>query len=1447
MAKKRISDEEIKLSVVINGNQAQKELYELEKNTREVTAANKELLAEKKKLERQGKQETAEYKKLTAEIKANNAVLRQNKSRMGELQNEIGITGLTLAQLRTKANQLKLTLRNLIPGSADYNRYQAELKQVSARLDELNGKAKAAAWSVGNIADRFNRFAALGATVIAAGTGVVLTLQKMIDYNGKLSDAQSNVMKTTGLTRKEVDELTKSFGLLRTRTSRIELLGIAEVGGRLGIAKEEIADFVKVMDKSAVALGDSFEGGPEVVAEKLGRIKGLYEELKNSGVEDAFESVGSAMNELGAAGTASEQNVAEFATRVGALPAVLKPTIQEALGLGAAFEESGLKAELAGTNYGKVISIAARDIGNFATVLRRPQKELEDLINNDPTEFFLQFASSLKGLDATELAQVLDYLKLNDNEVKMVLGAASQNVDMFREKIDLASESMAEATSLTDEYNIKNNNLAATLERIQKKVFGWFSSETVVQWLESFFNWLAGFIGAVEDADGSMEKFRSRLLLFLKVLAIIITSYISYNVAIRLTIALTNTLSAAQKILNAVNSRGKIVSDLLRGSYLLLSAAYFAVTGNITRANAAMRLFNTTVRANPIGLLVTLLASAATAFFLFRDRSKSVSVELKKISSESDILIKRNSEMEKSFAKSASEIRSKIEPLIRILKNQNTHLQTRKAAYEELIRINPDFINTVDKEYLATSRLDNIYSKVLDKLRQKMRIQANEQVMQEYYNNEATAIQKVVKIEGELEQLRQKRADAVKAADAVKYTDEWEDAANKATDYLIAINRKEAELINARKELTTATSDLSYAENWRDNEIKRLEGILATLKEGSEEYIKIRNELLSLLGSSIAETSATGNTKLFIPDSDKDKAKKHKERLDELKKQQEELKALYRKAIDERLQLLEDGIDKEEALEAESHKRKLEDLKAQLISTKEIESADKKINSPKSTKQDIDFWTRQKQVWLEKNRYIYELIELEEARHQYALATIQTKGEQDKLEKLQQAYEDETKLKQTLHNYVLAALGENEAKKAKLQQQFDKSELDRQQKHLEKLLQAQLDVLADKNKKIDLTLLDEAQRQKIEQDIADLKLKISEILKAKAELAGKGGTDDMANAFAKAFGDADVLGFTAQQWGQTFSSLDTLSEKLEATKMVIGAMQNVWGTFNDYVAANENARLSSFERNADRKKRKLKWQLDNGYIDQVHYNREVERMDAELDVKRSEIEYRQAKRQKQISAMNIIWNTAQAIMGIWAQFPKADFGATAAIMAGVVGALGAVQLATVLKTPLPAKGYEEGLYPDYVKREQDGKLFRAGYGGKTRSGMVNKPTYFLTGENGPEMVIDNRAYRSLSAETRNALLRELRGIKGWENGYYSDQVKGQRFEVPASSGNTTAAPNSYDADRALLIDVVRRNTEVMEKIYTDGIISYFSRDPRDLKKLMEDMERITRSKEKAKY
>ena len=85
---KTISDEQMKLTVIINGNEAQKQLFDLEKSTRKLNEENKSLLLQKKLLEKQGQKDTDAYRALTRAIKDNNAEVTANKNKMKELQDQ---------------------------------------------------------------------------------------------------------------------------------------------------------------------------------------------------------------------------------------------------------------------------------------------------------------------------------------------------------------------------------------------------------------------------------------------------------------------------------------------------------------------------------------------------------------------------------------------------------------------------------------------------------------------------------------------------------------------------------------------------------------------------------------------------------------------------------------------------------------------------------------------------------------------------------------------------------------------------------------------------------------------------------------------------------------------------------------------------------------------------------------------------------------------------------------------------------------------------------------------------------------------------------------------------------------------------------------------------------------------------------------------------------------
>lgn len=1388
---KTLTDEDIKLNIIINGNDGQKELFDLEKSTRKLTEENKGLLLQKKLLEKQGKKDTEQYRLLNSVIKDNSKSIAQNKNRMEELQKQIGITGLTMKQLTERANILQMSLRNAVPGGENFQRYNAELTQVRARINELRGHAQQAGVSIGSIADKFNRYQSLAVTAIAGLTGIVLSIQKIIDINGKLSDAQADVMKTTRMTKEEVDDLTKSFGLLKTRTQRIDLLNIAAVGGELNIAKNEIFDFVKVMDKAAVSLGDSFEGGPEEVATKLGKIKTLYDELKEANVELAFESVGSALNDLGADGNATASNVAEFVQRVGNIPAGLRPSIATALGLGAAFEESGLNAEIAGNNYGKLLRIAARDFPQFAKVMKISADEAKNLINTDPTAFFLKFTESLKGLSNDQIANVLDKLKLNDNEVQMVIAAASKNTDLFRQKIDLANKSMDAGTSLTEEFNVKNTNLQATLEKVSKKISGWFSSESFNNWLFTMVNGFAKLIGATDDADGSSQKWRNTLVFTAKVIAIV-TSALITNLGWQKLVALWTTRNTEATLLYTIASKARAVADGIAViSTQALAMVQMLLVGNLRGATQAFRVMTATMMTTPWGFILGAIAAIGAAYILFSENAKEAATAQSMIA---DTTTKVNDLVAKESQTFLS--------LMSVINDTTASTEARSAALIKAKEIGGEYTEGLTLENAATFEGKTMIDNYIKSLERKMTLQVLE------------SKQKSI-----LEQIQERKNKGLE--EEVGMLDEiWSYAKNFGNTTLASGDVVVTAALRRKKGL----EDLQ-------NQLKFTNAEMA-------EFLKANPDVITKIDTGeTADPNALGQgsgTEKKNPNSTQEEL--NRLRLESESRYNDALIRNRRQLEDDKIAAMQDGYDKEMALENLRYAREIEDLDRQKVHADEIAKMDEDIAKAKEAK-DITKYNALLAIrkgWDDKNAQLDEQInKIKEGKlelHYLKIATIQEKNAAEEFKKQQENYEREKLIRETKFNEEYASLGSNEVAKAKLKRDYEENELRAQQEFLEKLLKETQDILRGNNGKVDMSLLSPEQKDAFVKQIEELENKISSLKGSIAAL--KGGTSSGTDFNILQGTGTDILGYTPEQWQQVFTNFDTTADKIKAVETVIGGLQNAFSMYSSFMEANQQREIKTLDRNYSIKKRKLKQDLDNGLINKLQYEKAIKKLDEDKEKKMAEMEYKKAKRDRIMSLFNIAVNTGVGIMKAVAASPLTGGMPWTAIIAG----MGAIQAATVLATPLPAKGYEKGLYP--IEREQDGKMFNAGYGGRTRSGMVNKPTFFLTGENGPEMIIDSRAYSQISPATKNALLRELRGIKGFENGYYNQDK--MRIETPA--GSTPSSGNANDDMTAMNMAVMAETLQVLKDLRDNPILAVMSdRDYPTLKKMYEGLDKYSKT------
>lgn len=449
--------EEALFTLKMDGKPVINELGDMEK-------ALSELKERQKEVER-GTKEWAEHK---AEIKALEAQVKA-------VREEMGTSGMTVKQLETYYKQLNREIRDLTPGTEEYLAKAGKMQEVDGLLKEHKASVRAVNEENEKSPGIWQRVKDSAAGYLAAFSltaGVERFVQFVSDGVKsalELTDKMGGIAKATNMSTKEVGGLVDQINKIDTRTSQQALLDIAQIGGQLGVANQDLLGFVEGVDRAVVALGDEFTGGAEEVAASLGGLKTLFKETATLAPGEAINRVGSALNALGAAGSATAPVVAEFAARMGQL-GDLSPQITQTMGLGAAFQELGLSAEISAGGMSNILLTAAKSTDEFAKHLNMSEAEFKKLINTDPNGFLLKMAESFKGVPADQLAKELSSLGINSQEATKVMSLLKDQTKLVTERQAQANTAFTEGTSLMNEFNTMNSTAAAEYDKSQKAI-----------------------------------------------------------------------------------------------------------------------------------------------------------------------------------------------------------------------------------------------------------------------------------------------------------------------------------------------------------------------------------------------------------------------------------------------------------------------------------------------------------------------------------------------------------------------------------------------------------------------------------------------------------------------------------------------------------------------------------------------------------------------------------------------------------------------------------------------------------------------------------------------------------------------------------------------------------------------------------------------------------------
>jgi TP901 family phage tail tape measure protein len=490
-----------------------KEIDALDKEYNKLTSSIKKQQGELVQLQREGKGETTEYKKKESSLTALNTKLAENKVTSEQLRSEIakmvkdgkqenqvyrekrlalekvdaayektkkeaGLAGMSFNELKRTAISLRKDLKAAIPDSPEARKLAADLKIVDTQLDKVSAdalKTKNAFDSqksgLSGLANGFNKYFAMTTAFIAGITGASLAFRKLSEDVAHMDDVYSDVMKTTNLAKEDVLALNEDFKKMDTRTSRESLNNLARDAGKLGLeGSKNILDFVDAGNQINVALGEDL--GEDAI-KSIGKMVGVFtrstKELQGVGLKEQMLAVGSAINSLGASSSADESYLVAFAGRLGGVAKQAGISMDAILGFGSALDQDMQQVEMSATALQNFIMKLMGDPAKFAKLAGLEVKGFTKLLKEDANAAIKQVLTAMNergGFQA--LIPMFEEMGLEGARSVGVLSSMAGSIDKIDAAQKIANKSMADGNSITKEYNIKNENLAAKLDKAKK-------------------------------------------------------------------------------------------------------------------------------------------------------------------------------------------------------------------------------------------------------------------------------------------------------------------------------------------------------------------------------------------------------------------------------------------------------------------------------------------------------------------------------------------------------------------------------------------------------------------------------------------------------------------------------------------------------------------------------------------------------------------------------------------------------------------------------------------------------------------------------------------------------------------------------------------------------------------------------------------------------------------
>ncbi|MBE6324663.1 MAG: phage tail tape measure protein [Bacteroidales bacterium] len=667
------------VNLMINGQQAAETLANLKKHALDLSEQIAKAAAAGDKLTLQ---------KLRKELRDTNRQIKEMESSTMQVDNVLRrLDKATPKELQKTLQTLNKQLDYMERGSDAWTAQAQRIRLVKEEIARVNGELAKSQTFLERFNSKWQEWQTVAVGGVAALTGAVMAGKQAVQMYAEMEQEMASVRKYTGMTAEQVEHLNEQFKKIDTRSPREELNRLAQEAGRLGKSSEEdVLGFVKAADQINVAL-DELGDGATLQLSKLTSIFGDEERL---GTERSLLAVGSVINELSQNCTAGASYLAQFGQRLAGVGAQAGMTVPQVMAFGAVLDSQGQKVEMSATALSKLIMNLFKNTEKIATATGMDLEKFNAALKSSTNEGLLMLLNRLNELgDMSVLAPVFADMGENGARASAVISALAGNVDMLIWEQQEAAKAFDEATSVTKEFEVQNNTVQAGLDKARKGF-----QEMAISLGQELMPVMRHFI----STTSATMRVMLQLVKFIKehktAILSLAAAVATYTVAVNLALIKEKLHAAFIAIKTAALHVHKV-------AVLAASVAYNRMTGNVVRANAAMKLLNATMMMNPWGLLAAAIVGVGVALAGFIKKQREVSLAERTIS-----------DIRSEAARQVGEETARLNILIKTAENEKLSLDKRKEAIKQLNQIIPNYNAQLDEttgEYRANKAALDAY------------------------------------------------------------------------------------------------------------------------------------------------------------------------------------------------------------------------------------------------------------------------------------------------------------------------------------------------------------------------------------------------------------------------------------------------------------------------------------------------------------------------------------------------------------------------------------------------------------------------------------------------------------------------------------------------------------------------------------------------------------------